>query len=183
MLSLSVNFCRSKGLLELSILEIHSFPQFFPTCFDILSWNFVYDFLFMNLRSSSSVGDLRQLLYELCPVWNWGYSKCKVFRTFLPHALTHWARIWLSFYKLHLSCSSVLVLRQFFIRPSSDGTYYGMLMSVRPGLRPSVHPSVSHSFPHFSPLCFDTLSWNVAYDFFLMYYRSNSSVVTLRHFL
>ena len=26
----------------------------------------------------------------------------------------------------------------FFIRPSSDGTYYGMVMSVRPGLRPSV---------------------------------------------
>ena len=25
-----------------------------------------------------------------------------------------------------------------FIRPSSDGTYYGMVMSVRPGLRPSI---------------------------------------------
>ena len=24
------------------------------------------------------------------------------------------------------------------IRPSSDGTYYGMVMSVRPGLRPAV---------------------------------------------
>ena len=36
----------------------------------------------------------------------------------------------------------------FFIRPSSDGTYYGMVMSVRPGLRPSVR----HSFPHFSPI-------------------------------
>ena len=29
------------------------------------------------------------------------------------------------------------------IRPSSDGTYYGMVMSVRPGLRPSVRPSVT----------------------------------------
>ena len=36
-----------------------------------------------------------------------------------------------------------------FIRPSSDGTYYGMVMSVRPsvrpGLRPSVRPSVRPS--------------------------------------
>ena len=35
---------------------------------------------------------------------------------------------------------------RFFIRPPSDGTFYGMVMSVRPGLcptlRPSVHPSV-----------------------------------------
>ena len=40
-----------------------------------------------------------------------------------------------------------------FIRPSSDGTYYGMVMSVRP----SVRVSVRHSFPHFSPTCFDIL--------------------------
>ena len=32
-----------------------------------------------------------------------------------------------------------------FIRPSSDGTYYGMMMSVRPGLRPSDSPSVRPS--------------------------------------
>ena len=33
-------------LLELKILEIHSFPQLSPTCFDILSRNFAYDFVF-----------------------------------------------------------------------------------------------------------------------------------------
>ena len=33
----------------------------------------------------------------------------------------------------------------FFIRPSSDGTYYGMVMSVRPGLRPTLRPSDSPS--------------------------------------
>ena len=125
-----------------------------------------------------------------------------------------------------------------FIRPSSDGTYYGMVMSVRPGLRPSVHPSVRPSqfsalfsymlwdidpkfcvwlyfdarkikfechqfpsifdgvmpllnfkllqicsFPHFSPTCFGILSWNFAYDFVLLYYRSSSSVINLRQFL
>ena len=32
-------------LLELRTLETHSFPQFSPTCIDILSWNFAYDFI------------------------------------------------------------------------------------------------------------------------------------------
>ena len=55
--------------------------------------------------------------------------------------------------------------KMIFIRPSSDGTYYGMVMSVRPSGSPSVRPSgspsvrpsVRHSFPHFSPTCFDIL--------------------------
>ena len=125
-----------------------------------------------------------------------------------------------------------------FIRPSSDGTYYGMVMSVRPSGSPSVRPSVRpsqfsalfsymvwdiklkfcvslyldarkikfechqfpsifagvmpllglrileiHSFPHFSLICFDILSWNFAYYFVLLYYRSSSSVVNLCQFL
>ena len=43
-------------LLELWILKIHSFPHFSPTCFDILSWNFVYDFviLYQGFRLSSA---------------------------------------------------------------------------------------------------------------------------------
>ena len=36
-------------LLELKILEIYSFLHVCPICFNILSWNFVYDFLFMPL--------------------------------------------------------------------------------------------------------------------------------------
>ena len=67
-----------------------------------------------------------------------------------------------------------------------DVLWYG---NVLPGLRPSVlvsfHPSGSPSayFPHFSLTCFDILSWNFAHDFVLMYYRSISTVVTLRQFL
>ena len=119
-----------------------------------------------------------------------------------------------------------------FICPSSDGKYYGMVMSVRPSVRVSVRPFsalfsymlwhielefctwlcfnvlqikfecrhfasifegvmplcelriyVMCSFPHFSPTCFDILSWNFAYDFVLLYYRSSSSVVNFRQFL
>ena len=42
-------------ILELGVPEIHSFPHFFPACFEILSWNFIYDFHFMNFRTSLSV--------------------------------------------------------------------------------------------------------------------------------
>ena len=62
-------------LCELRILEIHSFPHFSLTCFDILSWNFAYDFVLLYYRSSSSVVNLRQFLWELCPFWNLEYWK------------------------------------------------------------------------------------------------------------
>ena len=70
-----------------------------------------------------------------------------------------------------------------FIRPSSDGTYYGMVMSIRPSGSPSVRPSVRHSFPHFSPTCFEILSWNFVYHFILMHVRSSSNVINFRQFL
>ena len=64
-------------LCELRILEIHSFLHFSLTCFDILSWNFAYNFVLLYYRSSSSVVNLCQFLWELCPFWNleyWKYS-------------------------------------------------------------------------------------------------------------
>ena len=119
-------------LCELRILEIHSFPHFSLTSFDILSWKLAYYFillqflleicLFVNLeylkytvfrtfvlhaltywaeilhmtvllyyRSSLSVVNLHQFLWELCPFWNVEYWKYTVFRTFLLHPLTYWA--------------------------------------------------------------------------------------------
>ena len=79
-------------LLELKLLEIHSFPHFSLTCFDILSWNFAYDFVLLYYRSSSSVVNFRQFLWELCPFWNLNYWKYS-FPHFLIHALTYWAEI------------------------------------------------------------------------------------------
>ena len=82
-------------LFNFKLLQICSFPHFSLTCFDILSWNFAYDLKFVLLyyRSSSSVVNLRQFLWELCPFWNLNYWKHTVFRTFLLHALTYWAQI------------------------------------------------------------------------------------------
>ena len=68
----------------LKLLQICSFPHFSPTCFDILSSNFVYDFVLMYHRASLSVVILLQFLLELCLFVNLEYSKYTVFRTFLP---------------------------------------------------------------------------------------------------
>ena len=62
-------------LLELRILDIHSFWHFSLACFDILCWNFAYDFLLLYYRSNWSVVNLRQFLWELCPFWNLKYGK------------------------------------------------------------------------------------------------------------
>ena len=80
-------------LCEHRIWVMCSFPHFSPTCFDILSWNFAYDFDSSYYRSSSSVVNLRQCLWELCPLWNLEYWKYTVFRTFLLHASAYWAEI------------------------------------------------------------------------------------------
>ena len=80
-------------LFNFKLWQICSFPHFSSTCFDILSSNFVYDFVLMYHRSSLSVVILLQFLLELCLFVNLEYSKYTVFRTFLLHALTYWAEI------------------------------------------------------------------------------------------
>ena len=135
-----------------------------------------------------------------CKCWNFGVGVIFVFfanvclsRKLLPLENDI---LYILFWKLHWYHeinTNVLCLSYIFIRPSLDGTYYGMVMSVlvsvRPGFRPSVRPTLRPSgspsphFPHFSPTCFDKLSWNFAHDFVLMYFRSSSTVVTLHQFL
>ena len=83
------NFVGVMPLLELRILEIHSFLHFSLTCFDISGWNFTYDFVLLYYRSSSSVVNFLQFLMELYPFRNVEYWKFTVFRTFLLHALTY----------------------------------------------------------------------------------------------
>ena len=153
-------------LVELRILKIHNFPPISLTCFDILSWNFTYDFVLLDYRSSWSVVNLRQLLWELCPFWTLEYWKYTVFHTFLLHALTYWTEI------LHMTLFSCTTDQ---VRVSS------IFVGVMPLLELRILEI--HSFRHFSLTCFDILSWNFAYDFVLLYYRSSSSVVNLRQLL
>ena len=79
------------SLSEFRILKIHSFPHFSLTRFDILSWNFAYDFVLLYYRLSLSVLNLCWFLWELCPFWKSEYWKYTVFCTFLLRALTYWA--------------------------------------------------------------------------------------------
>ena len=146
-----------------------SFPHFSPTCFDILSWNFAYDFVWPYYRSSLSVVFLRQFLWELCPCWNFEYLKYTVFRTFLLHALLYWAEI-LHMTLFHHTTHQVrvsLICVNFCRSNAPFGTENDEI----------------YIFPHFSLTCFDILSWNFAYDFVLLYFRSSLSVVNFLHFL
>ena len=102
-----VNFCQFfvgvMPLLELRILEIRSFPHFSLTCFDILSWNFAYDFAFLYYRSSSSVVNFHQFLFELCPFWK--NTENTQFSTLFSCTLWHielWFCIWLCFTELQI---------------------------------------------------------------------------------
>ena len=153
-------------LCELRIKVMCSFPHFSPTCFDILSSNFAYDFVSPYYRSSSSAVNLRWCLWELCPFWNLEYWKyiCTQFSALFSFMLWHIELkfcIWL--------CLTVLQIkfecRQF--------------ASIFVGVMPLLELRILeiHSFPHFSLKCFDILSWNFAYDFVLLYYRSSLSVL------
>ena len=139
----------------------------------------------MSLRASF----IKHICHQLGSVWLQGHGKsiCDYVRKL---------RLYNMLFGFFCGCRDFCYRTEsdlfLFIRPSSDGMYYGMVMSVRPGLRPSDSPSVrlsvrpsgspSARFPHFSPTCFDILSWNFAYHYVLMYYRSRSSVVTLQQF-
>ena len=80
-------------LCEFRIKVMCSFPHFSPTCFDILSWNFAYDFMLMYYKSRLSVVTLHQFLKDLSLFLNLEYRKYTVFRTFLLHALTYLGEI------------------------------------------------------------------------------------------
>ena len=160
-------------LLELKILEIHSFPQFSPTCVDILRWNFAYDFILLYYRSSLSVVNFRQFLYarlQTGRIMVWWCPSVRPSAHFLHFSHTcfdimswNFAHDFVLMY--YRSSLSVVTLRQF-LYARRDVLWYG---DVRPSVRPSGSPSAR--FPHFSPTCFDILSWNFANDFVLLYYR------------
>ena len=98
-------------LLECRILKIHSFPHFSLTRFDILSWNFAYDFVLLYYRLSLSVLNLRWLLWELCPFGNLntGYTQFSVIFSYVLWHIELKLYIWLCLmYKR--SSSSVITL-------------------------------------------------------------------------
>ena len=103
----------------------HSFPHFSPSCFDVFSWKVnpsrrcltcgaKWIFVELDLKRMH-VLDKVQVLKEI--VFN--KEKVTFFWKFCCTNVGHFA---------------------LFIRPSSDGTYYGMVMSVRVSVRPTLRP-------------------------------------------
>ena len=134
-------------LLELRIMEIHSFSLFSLTCFDILRWNFTYVFVLLYYRLSLSV-----LIRINC---------C---RSYAPFGTSSRAPGLTSGLQgsVNVHRGALLLVPQW--QCISSFVFYIRILEI-------------HSFPHFSPTCFDILSWNFAYVFVLLYYRLSLSVL------
>ena len=180
-------------LLELRILEIHSFLHFSPLTYWAETLHMtLFNVLKIKFECHNSVAV-------------WLFVLPSIFCTFLLHALTYLAenlnwrslgffnafllekyyiKIAFSSIMHRLWCSGIFII---IIKTGSIMVWWcpSVRVSVRPSVRLSVRPSGSLSprFPHFSHTCFDILSWNFAHDFVLMYYRSSLSVITLHQFL
>ena len=155
-LSISVNFCWF-GTWKTGNCSFLHFPL---TCFDILSWNFAYDFVLLYYRSSLSVISFLLIFVGVMPLLELRILKI---RTFLLHALTYWAEI------IHMTL---------FYCTKDQVWVSSIFLGVMPLLELRILEM--HSIPHFSLTCFDILSWNFAHDFVLLNYKSSSSVVNLR---
>ena len=150
---------------ELRILEIHSFRHFSLTCFDILSWNFAYNFVVLHYRSSSSVVNLYQFLWEICPFWNSEYWKIQ-FSAFFSYMLWHIELKFCTWLCVTLKIQINFECRQF--------------VSIFEGVMPLLELRILEI--QYSAL-FSYMLWHIELKFFiwlcLMYYRSSLSVVTL----
>ena len=155
-------------------------------------WHIELNFFLQYYRSSFSVVNLCQFLWELCPFWNAEYWKYTVFRTFLLHALKYWAEI------LHITlfyCTTdqirvssicvnflgVMLLLELRVVKIHSWIFFIWLcftvLQIKFQCRQFVFISVGvmpllerrileiHSIPYFSLICFDILSWKFSYDF------------------
>ena len=135
-------------LLKLRILKIHSFSHFSVTCFDILSWNFAYDFILFDYRSSLSVVNFCRS-YVPFGTYNTRNTQFSAFFSYIHWHIELKLYIWL--------CLTVLQIK-FECRQ-----FASIFVGVMPLLE--LRLLEIHSLPHFSPTCFDILSWNFLYDF------------------
>ena len=147
----------------------HSFPHFSPTCFEILSWNFVHHFILMHVRSSSSTINSINFCWSYAPFELHTLTNMQ-FSAHISYMLWHIELqfcIWLCFTLLQIKFEC----RKF--------------ASIFVGVTPLLELRILeiHSFPHFSLTSFDILSWNFSYDFVLIYFSSSLSIINLRQFL
>ena len=165
-------------LLELRVLEIHSFPLFFShmlwhielkfciwLCFTVLQ---IECHQFVSMFVGFMPFQLIILKIHNIPLFYYMLWHMKFF-------------IWLCFRVLQIKfeCHQFAWI---FYTPvfKGDVLWYG---DVRPSGFPSVRISVRPFSALFSYMLWHILSLNFAHDFVLMYYRLSLSVVTFRQFL
>ena len=168
--SISVNFCRSYA--PFWNLEYWKYTVFRTFLLHTLTYwaEILYFTLFYCTTDQVWVLSISvNFLLELCPFWNLEYWKYTVFCTFLLDALTYWAEI------LHLTL--------FYC--TTDQVRVLSILSIFFGVMPFLELRLLEirSFPHFSLTSFDISSWNFAYDFVSLYFRSSLSVVNFCQFL
>ena len=155
-------------LLELRIPEIQ-----FSALFSYMLWHielkFCIWFCFTVLQIMLECCQFAVIFVGVMSLWIVEYRKYS-FRTFLLHALTYWAEI-LHFTWFYCTTDQIECCQL----PSN-------VVGVMPLLGLRILEIHCDSFPHFSLICFDISGWNFTYDFVLLYYRSNSSVVNFRQF-
>ena len=125
------------------------FPDFSLSSFDILCWNFIYEFVLTSYRSNSTLVAFDLLLHELLPFAKISFSK--LFFVIFRHIDLKF-HIWI--------CLDIIQIKfNFYYTPATKlGGYTGITMSVCPSVRPSVRPHLG--FRRITAFPLHLSSWN-----------------------
>ena len=156
-------------LFNFKLLQICSFPHFSSTCFDILSSNFVYDFVFNVPQSKFECRHFASIFVGVMPL-------CEL-RILEIHSFPHFS----------LTCFDILSWNfeydfdLLYIQIKFECRQFALIFVV---VMPLLELRILgiHSFPHFSLTPFNILSWKFEYYFVFQYHRSSLSVFNLRLF-
>ena len=167
---ISVNFCGSYAPFELQTFTNMQFSAFFSYMLRHIELKFCIWFCFTVLQIKFDCHQFASIFVGVMPIFGTLNTDNTQFSTVFSYMLWYIELkfcIWLCFTVLQIKFEC----RQF--------------LSIFVGTMPLLELLILeiNCFPHFSPTCFDILSWNFAYYFVLLHYKSSSVVVNLRQFL
>ena len=158
-----VKICLSYAPFELRILEIHSFPHFSHTYFDIFSWNLVYDFSCYKPRIKFECCHFPSIFVWVMPLFE--------LRTLEIHGFPHFSPTCFDIFNWNFVYDFVWTTDQVWMLSLFSNFFEQVMLFFE------LRILAVHSFPHFSLTCFGILSWNFVSYFVFMNYKSSSSVI------